>query len=153
MHRYEARISWKLDGGAFIDNRYSRRHEWSFDGGVTVPASSSPLVVREPLSDPHAVDPEEALVAAASSCHMLSFLYFAAKQRFVVDRYDDNAVGEMEKNENGKIAFSRITLRPRIQFVGEKQPAAAELDALHHAAHEACYIANSIVCPVVIEAG
>ena len=153
MHRYEAKISWSRNGATFIDNRYSRGHEWSFDGGITVPASSSPAVVRPPLSVAEAVDPEEALVAAASSCHMLSFLYVAAKQGFVVDSYADEAFGVMEKNEKGKLAITRITLRPRIQFTEQKLPLPAELKSLHHAAHEECYIANSLKCEVVVEAG
>src|SRR5262245_42781384 len=153
MHRYEAKISWSRNGAKFTDNRYSRGHEWSFDGGVKVPASASPLVVRSPLSVAEAVDPEEALVAAASSCHMLSFLYLAAKRGFVVDSYDDNAFGVMEKNQQGNLAISRITLRPQLQFSGEELPSAAELEALHHAAHEECYIANSLKCEVVVEAG
>jgi len=153
MHRYEAKISWSRNDATFTDNRYSRAHEWSFDGGIKVPASSSPAVVRPPFSVAEAVDPEEALVAAASSCHMLSFLYLAAKQGFVVDSYADKAFGVMEKNEKGKLAFSRITLRPKIQFSPEKSPSPAELESLHHAAHEECYIANSLKCEVAVEAG
>lgn len=152
MHRYEAKIAWKRNGATFTDNRYSRGHDWSFDGGVKVPASASPLVVRPPFSVAEAVDPEEALVAAASSCHMLSFLYLAAKQGFVVDSYDDTAFGVMAKNQQGKLAISRITLRPQVQFSGTKLPGAAELEALHHAAHDECYIANSLRCEVVVEA-
>ena len=153
MHRYEARISWSRNGATFTDNRYSRGHEWFFDGGVKVPASSSPAVVRHPYSLAEAVDPEEALVAAASSCHMLSFLYLAAKQGFIVESYEDNAFGVMEKNKEGKLAISRITLRPRIQFFGKKLPSPADLESLHHVAHEECYIANSIKSEVVVEAG
>ena len=151
MHRYEARVSWQRDGATFTDNRYSRGHEWSFDGGVTVPASSSPLTVKAPYSVAAAVDPEEALVAATSSCHMLWFLSLAGRQGFVVDRYADDAFGVMEKNADGKVAFSRITLRPQIEFAGEKLPSAAEIAALHHSAHEECFIANSLKCDVVIE--
>jgi len=152
MHRYEAKISWSRNGAKFTDNRYSRAHQWSFDGGITVPASASPLVVRAPLSVAEAIDPEEALVAAASSCHMLWFLSLAAKQGFVVESYVDEPFGVMEKNEKGKLAFSRITLRPKIQFSAEKLPSPAELGALHHTAHEECYIANSIKCEIVVEA-
>jgi len=153
MHRYEARIAWQRGGAVFTDHRYSRGHEWSFDGGVTVPASSSPLTVKAPYSVAQAVDPEEALVAAASSCHMLWFLSLAAQRGFVVDRYADEAFGVMEKNAAGKLAFTRITLRPRIEFGGTKPPSAAELAALHHAAHEECFIANSLKCEVVVEKG
>lgn len=151
MHRYEARISWQRDGATFSDNRYSRGHEWSFDGGVTVRASSSPLTVKAPYSVAEAVDPEEALVAATSSCHMLWYLSLAGRQGFIVDRYADDAFGVMEKNADGKVAFTRITLRPQIEFAGEKLPSAAEIAALHHSAHEECFIANSLKCEVVIE--
>ena len=153
MHRYEAKITWNRNGATFTDNRYSRGHEWAFDGGIKVPASSSPAAVRTPFSVAEAIDPEEALVAAASSCHMLSFLYLAAKQGFVVESYVDEAFGVMEKNEKGKQAITRITLRPKIQFSLERPPSPAELESLHHTAHEDCYIANSIKCVVVVEAG
>ena len=151
MHRYEAKISWSRNGEKFTDNRYSRAHQWSFDGGITVPASASPLVVRAPLSVAEAIDPEEALVAAASSCHMLWFLSLAAKQGSVVESYEDEAFGVMEKNQQGKFAISRITLRPKIQFSAEKFPSPAELDTLHRTAHEECYIANSLKCEIVVE--
>jgi len=130
VHRYEARITWRRDGAKFTDNRYSRGHEWSFDGGATVRASSSPLTVKVPYSVAEAVDPEEALVAATSSCHMLWFLSLARRQGFVVDRYSDDAFGFMEKNADGKLAFSRITLRPRIEFAREKLPSADEIAVL-----------------------
>jgi len=151
MHKYEARIAWQRDGAEFTDNRYSRGHEWSFDGGATVRASSSPLTVKVPYSVAEAVDPEEALVAATSSCHMLWFLSLAGRQGFVVDRYADDAFGVMEKNAAGKLAFSRITLRPRIEFAGEKLPSADEITALHHSAQEECFVANSLKCDVVVE--
>ncbi len=152
MHRYEARISWSRNGEKFSDNRYSRGHEWSFDGGAKVAASSSPSIVPAPYSVVEAVDPEEALVASASSCHMLWFLSVAARRGFVVDSYLDEAFGVMEKNPAGKLAFSRITLRPRIEF-WQKAPSAEELAALHHAAHDECFIANSLKCEVAVEAG
>jgi organic hydroperoxide reductase OsmC/OhrA len=152
-HEYKATVSWKRGSDeAFTDIKFSRGHEWSFDGGVTVPASSSPLSVKLPFSKADAVDPEEALVAALSSCHMLTFLYLAAKQGFVVDSYDDDAVGVMTKNERGKLFVSKATLRPRIAFSGAKQPSAAQLDELHHHSHEECYIANSVLTEVVVEA-
>src|SRR5574341_1417212 len=139
MHKYEAKVTWNRNGAKFTDSQYSRGHEWFFDGGIKVPASSSPQAVRLPFSLAEAVDPEEALVAAASSCHMLSFLWLAAKQGFVVDSYEDNAFGVMDKSPQGKLAITRITLRPKIQFSGEKQPTESELSALHHAANEECY--------------
>ena len=150
MHRYEARVRWSRGDAKFTDNRYSRGHEWSFDGGVTVPASSSPGIVPLPNSVAAAVDPEEALVASASSCHMLFFLSLAAKKGFVVDRYDDAAWGILERNAEGKEAFTKITLRPAISFAGTA-PSAAELAALHHEAHEECYIAASLKCEVAVE--
>lgn len=151
MHKYEAKITWNRNGAVFTDIKYSRGHEWSFDGGITVPASSSPLVVRPPLSVAEAIDPEEALVAAASSCHMLYFLYFAAKKGFVVDSYVDNAIGLMEKTPNGKTAITKITLRPEIKYSEDKTPSDSELAEMHHKAHEECTIANSIKSEVVIE--
>jgi len=151
MHRYVASIAWEREGAVFTDNKYGRGHEWTFDGGITVPASSSPSVVKLPFSREDAVDPEEAFVAAASSCHMLSFLYVAAKRGFVVDRYIDEAFGVMERNEAGKLAITKITLRPEIEFSGEKRPSEADLASLHHEAHEECYIASSIRSEVVVE--
>ncbi len=151
-HRYEARVAWSRGDAVFTDNKYSRGHEWSFDGGVKVPASSSPLTVKVPYSVAEAVDPEEALVASASSCHMLYFLYFAARGGFVVDRYVDDAFGVLEKNEAGKMAMARITLRPAITWGGGRTPSAEELARLHHAAHEECFIANSLRGEVVVEA-
>ena len=153
LHRYEARVAWRRNGAAFTDGRYSRGHEWSFDGGVTVPASASPAVVPAPCSVAEAVDPEEALVASASSCHMLWFLSLAAKRGFVIESYVDDAFGVVEKNSEGKLFISRITLRPRIDFSGPKRPSAEELESLHHASHAECFIANSLKSEVVVEAG
>jgi len=146
---FEAQLAWRRGDQAFSDNRYSRAHEWRFDGGLRVPASSSPLSVPLPMSDPAAVDPEEALVAAASSCHMLFFLWFAAQRGFIVDDYRDHAVGTMESNAAGKMAMTVITLRPAIAFSGAA-PDAVALEALHNDAHANCYIANSIRAEVVV---
>jgi len=150
-HEYRATVKWTRGGATFTDQRYSRGHEWSFDGGITVPGSSSPLSVRLPYSVAEAVDPEEALVAALASCHMLTFLYVAAKQGFVVDSYADDAVGEMTKNERGRLWVSKIILSPAIAFAGEKRPSPEQFDELHHLAHEECYIANSIKSEVVVQ--
>lgn len=150
MKQFEAKLVWQRGAQSFADQRYSRAHEWIFDGGLRVPASSSPLSVPVPMSDPAAVDPEEALVAAASSCHMLFFLSIAAQRGFVVDDYRDHAVGYMEKNEEGNVAMTKIALRPAITF-SLTPPNAAELAAIHHAAHSKCYIANSIKADVVLE--
>lgn len=150
MSTYTAKITWKSDApDTFTKNRYTRGHEWSFDGGVTVRASSSPHAVRVPFSVEAAVDPEEALVAAASSCHMLSFLWVAAKGGFVCDSYEDKAVGELA-DDNGKQWISKITLDPEIVWSGEKLPSADEIAAIHQEAHEICYIANSIRSKIVI---
>jgi organic hydroperoxide reductase OsmC/OhrA len=151
-HEYCATVSWTRGDAKFTDNRYSRAHVWRFDGGIEVPASSSPLSVRPPYSATEAVDPEEAFVASVSSCHMLTFLFLAARDGFVVDRYEDEALGVMTKNAKGKLFVSKVTLRPAIDFSGGKLPSAAEVVALHHHAHEECYIANSVLSEVVVEA-
>ena len=144
MAEYTAALVWNRNGATFTDNRYSRGHRWLFDGGVEVPASSSPHVVPAPMSVAAAVDPEEAYVASLSSCHMLWFLFLAAKRGFVVDSYKDEAVGVMAKDASGKLAITRVTLRPEVRFVGQVQPKANEVIALHHAAHEECFIARSV---------
>ncbi|HEY2979016.1 MAG TPA: OsmC family protein, partial [Burkholderiaceae bacterium] len=131
--------------------RYSRRHEWRFDGGARVSASSSPHVVPVPLSDASGVDPEEAFVASLSSCHMLWFLGLAAQAGWVVDDYRDDALGVMARNAEGRMAMTVVTLRPAVSFGGSKQPDAPELQRLHHAAHEACFIANSVKTEVRCE--
>jgi len=144
MSTYTARVEWERNQAVFTDNRYSRAHVWHFDGGVSVPASSSPHVVPLPYSNEANVDPEEALVAALSSCHMLSFLSIAAKRGFVVDLYRDDPTGVLEKNAAGKLAMTRVTLHPKVVFSGERTPTDADVDELHHLAHEACFIANSV---------
>jgi organic hydroperoxide reductase OsmC/OhrA len=144
VSHYTAETLWLRGEQDFLSRRYSRRHLFRFDGGLEVPGSSSPHVVRVPLSDPAAVDPEELLLASVSSCHMLWFLDIAARKGFVVDSYRDLCEGVMEKNAEGKYAVTVVTLRPEVKFSGEKTPTRAELDALHHAAHEECFIANSI---------
>jgi organic hydroperoxide reductase OsmC/OhrA len=152
MHKYEAEISWKRQGAEFTDNRYSRGHEWSFDGGVKIMASASPLSAPVPYSVVEAVDPEEALVASAASCHMLWFLSIAAKRGIVVESYTDKAKGIMEKNPEGKMAITRIILRPEIEFSIDRAPSAEELQSLHNSAHDKCYIANSLRSEIVVEA-
>lgn len=150
-HTYQATVHWQRPVGAvFTDNKYSRAHEWRFDEGVVVPASPAPSSVKAPMSRADAVDPEEALVAACSSCHMLFFLSFAGRQGFVIDSYSDTAVGVMTKNEAGKFYISAITLKPEIVWSGDKQPTDADIAALHERAHAECYIANSILATVTI---
>ncbi len=148
MSRHDAEIVWTSDGG-FLSNHYSRAHEWRFDGGQVVRASSSPHVVREPMSDPFGVDPEEALVASVSSCHMLWFLDLARKAGLDVASYRDRADGEMGRVGEGRYAITRITLRPGIAYSG-RQPSAAELAALHDQAHALCFIANSLKADVFV---
>jgi organic hydroperoxide reductase OsmC/OhrA len=149
-HDYKATIRWTRDGAAFTDQKYSRGHVWRFDGGVEVPASSAPTSVPLPYSRADAVDPEEAFVASLSSCHMLFFLFLAAKAGFVVDSYEDHALGVMTKNERGKLFVSKVTLDPRIAFSGDKRPAPEEIAELHHRSHEECFIANSVRSEVVV---
>ncbi|MFZ5508827.1 MAG: OsmC family protein [Pseudomonadota bacterium] len=151
MSEYTATIHWQRGAQPFTDNRYSRGHTWTFDGGAQVPASSSPHVVPLPYSVASAVDPEEAYVASLSSCHMLWFLSIAAKRGFRIDSYTDTAVGIMEKNEAGRLAMTRVTLRPRVVFSGATPPSAAELEAMHHEAHQQCFIANSVKTEVRCE--
>ena len=150
-HEYRATIRWMRGvEESFSDNRYSRGHTWSFDGGVTVPGSASPSVVPLPLSREDAVDPEEAFVAAISSCHMLTFLSIAAKKRLVVDSYEDKALGIMTKNQNGKLFVSQITLDPAIAFSGDKLPTSEQIADMHHLAHKECFIANSVLTEIVV---
>jgi len=149
MSRHSAEVSWRSDG-EFVSGRYSRRHEWHFDGGALVVASASPDVVPVPMSDPAGVDPEEALVASAASCHMLWFLSLAHDAGFDVESYADSAEGVMGRIAPGRIALTRIALRPRIIFAG-RQPSAEALARLHHEAHERCFIANSLKTEIVVE--
>ncbi|MEJ1378572.1 MAG: OsmC family protein [Candidatus Sedimenticola sp. (ex Thyasira tokunagai)] len=152
MSEYSAVVRWvRGEEEIFSDNQYSRGHMWEFDGGVTVPASSSPHVVPLPYSVEANVDPEEAFIAALSSCHMLVFLSIAAKRKYVVESYIDNAVGTMEEDENGKTSVTKVTLRPEIVFSNERQPTVEQLEKMHHMSHENCFIANSVKTEVVTE--
>jgi organic hydroperoxide reductase OsmC/OhrA len=152
MSDHTSTITWQRDAStAFVDGRYPRAHVWRFDGGAEVMASSSPHSVRVPLSDPSAVDPEEAFVASLASCHMLWFLSIAAKQGRLIDAYVDHAVGYMEKNEEGRLAMTRVVLRPRVTFATGAFPTAAQLRELHDRAHHECYIANSVRTVVTVE--
>lgn len=150
MSEHVATIEWSRGDQAFADNRYSRAHDWRFDGGAVVRGSSAPTSVPLPMSDPAAVDPEEAFVAALSSCHMLFFLAFAAKAGFVVDRYCDAAVGVLGRDDRGRTSMTVVTLRPEVAFAGDA-PDAETVSGLHHRAHEACYIANSVRTGVRVE--
>jgi organic hydroperoxide reductase OsmC/OhrA len=140
---HDALILWERGDQPFLDGKYSRAHMITFDGSVSIAGSSSPSVVRPPLSKVDAADPEELLAAALSNCHMLWFLDLARHAGFVIDRYRDEAKGQMGKDERGKIALTRVTLNPKVDWSGEKIPTPAEVAALHHEAHERCFIANS----------
>ena len=146
MSEHKATIRWSRGDRDFAYESYPRDHTWTFEGGVEVAASAAPAC----LGTAERVDPEEAFVAAVSSCHMLTFLAIAARKRLVVDRYDDDAVGLLEKNADGKLAVTRVTLRPRIAF-GATPPAAEELARLHELAHENCFIANSVRTAIEVE--
>ena len=151
MSTYAATIRWDRKGAeGFAKGQYSRAHEWVFDGGAVVPASASPHIVPAPWSDLAGVDPEEAFIASLSSCHMLFFLDFARRAGFVIDSYVDEAEGELAKGADGRMAMTRVTLRPRIFWVDEGPDPAALAD-LHHKAHEACFIANSVKSEVTVQ--
>jgi organic hydroperoxide reductase OsmC/OhrA len=143
--QHDAEIRWERSPGElFTDRRYGRAHTWHFDGGARVAASSSPHAVPVPFSRPEHIDPEEALVAAVASCHMLTFLFLAARQGYVIDAYVDPAIGEMGLSDSGRPALAHVTLRPRIRFSGDRVPDDAAVRALHLQAHDDCVIANSV---------
>jgi len=148
---HTALIQWNAGEHDFLGKRYSRAHTWTFDGGAVVPASSSPHVVALPMSDATAVDPEEAFVAALASCHMLWFLDIASRAGYAVQSYQDAADGRMGRNAAGKWVVDVVTLRPRTRFAGARVPDAAALAALHHQAHEECFLANSVRCEIRCE--
>lgn len=151
QHEYAATVIWqRREGEPYTGNRYSRVHEWRFDGGLSVAASSSPLHVPLPYSAENAVDPEEAFVAALSSCHMLFFLFHAAKKGWTVERYEDAALGLMGQNAQGRQAIVKITLRPRIVWGGDSKPSDQQVTALHEQSHHDCYLANSVTAEIVV---
>ena len=151
MSSYTATIRWSRSGAeGFTKGQYSRAHEWAFDGGAVVPAGPSPHIVPDPWGNPAGVDPEEAFVASLSSCHMLFFVDFARRAGLVIEDYVDEAEGVLEKRGDGKMAMTRVTLRPRITWAGDPPDEAALAD-LHHRAHEACFIANSVTTEVRVE--
>ena len=148
MSDYRTTVRWERGDQNFLDNKYSRGHTWIFDGGAQIAASSSPHVVPVPMSIAENVDPEEAFIASISSCHLLFFLYFAAKRGFVLDTYVDEAAGTVGKNAEGKLAVTKVTLQPVTAFSGDNQPTAEELEELHHQSHENCFIANSVTTEI-----
>lgn len=150
MSEHRATVQWEYAGTEFVAGRYSRAHSWRFDGGAEVPASAAPGNVRGPWTDPAGVDPEEAFVAAISSCHMLMFLWLASKAGFAVSGYVDAAVGRMTPNERGHLWLSAVELAPRIEYLAGAAPDAHRERELHHRAHEGCYIANSVRTAITI---
>lgn len=151
MSTYTATIRWSAKPDeAFAKGQYSRAHAWAFDGGAVVPASASPHIVPAPWSDAGGVDPEEAFVASLASCHMLFLLDFAKRAGFAVAAYVDEAEGVLGKLPDGRMAMTHVTLRPRVTWAGDPPDPAALAD-LHHQAHQACFIANSVTTEVVIE--
>ncbi len=151
MSEHTATVKWQRGDRGFLDDNYSRGHVWEFDGGVSVPASASPHIVPLPKSVAENVDPEEAFVASLSSCHMLFFLSIAAKKRYIVDSYTDCSIGHMARNDQGKFAITKVTLRPNVAFSGDRQPTAEQLKKMHDQSHQQCFIANSVKTQVSTE--
>jgi organic hydroperoxide reductase OsmC/OhrA len=149
MSEHRATIRWNRCSGDFSYETYPRDHIWEFENGVQVEASAAPGFNGSPEN----IDPEEAYVAALSSCHMLTFLAIAARKRFVVNSYSDSAAGYLEKNENGKLAITRVILRPEVSFSEESAPSHEDLERLHQVAHKECFIANSVHTSISIEGG
>ena len=147
MSEHKATIVWKKVTEQFTYETYNRSHVWRFDAGIELKASATPAY----LGNADMVDPEEAFVASLSSCHMLTFLAFACKKRLVVESYEDEAVAHVEKTPEGKMAITRVVLRPLVKFSAEKTPTPQELEQLHHSAHEFCFIANSVKASVAVE--
>lgn len=151
MSTYTALVRWERGEATFLDDKYSRAHTWEFDGGLSVPASASPDIVPSPMAVAANVDPEEAFVASLASCHMLFFLSIAAKRGVIVDRYTDNATGFMEQNERGRMAITRVVLRPEARYGRTSDPTRDEIERMHHQAHGLCFIANSVRTEVVTD--
>jgi organic hydroperoxide reductase OsmC/OhrA len=147
MSEHKITLTWKRGDTPFEYQKYPRDHTWKFNGGHEMQASAAPAY----LGNPKLVDPEEAFVASLSSCHMLTFLAIACKKKFVLDDYVDEAVGFMEKNAEGKLAITRVVLRQKTKFSGDKQPTAEDLKEMNQAAHEQCFIASSVKTQVTIE--
>jgi organic hydroperoxide reductase OsmC/OhrA len=153
MSDHHATVRWSRDGQPFLDARYSRTHAWSFDGGTSLRASASPAHVPVPLSDPSAVDPEEAFVAALASCHMLVFLHLAARRGLTVDTYDDAPIGYVTREDGGQLALTRVVLRPRVVLAGGASFPDGELARLHGEAHHGCFLARALRAELVVEPG
>jgi organic hydroperoxide reductase OsmC/OhrA len=151
MSAHRATVVWALGDGDFAKGRYSRLHTIAFEGGVSIPGSASPSVVPAPWSSDEAVDPEAAFTAALSACHMLTFLDLARRAGFAISAYRDEAEGTLARVAQGKMAMTKVVLRPDITWAGDRRPSAEDLDTLHHQAHELCFIANSVTTEVVVE--
>ena len=151
MSAHRAVVQWALGEGDFPKGRYSRLHTLGFDGGISVPGSASPAVVPAPWASAEAVDPEAAFTAALGACHMLTFLDIARRAGFVITAYRDEAEGTLARVARGKMAVTRVVLRPDITWGGDRRPTEDELADLHHQAHELCFIANSVTTEVVVE--
>jgi organic hydroperoxide reductase OsmC/OhrA len=151
LSEHLATVHWRRGTATFAHGKYSRAHTWHFDGGVNFPASASPDVVPAPWSDPNAVDPEEAYVAALSSCHMLWFLSLAAAKGFIVDSYEDEAIGHMREITPGRPVVAEVVLRPYIVFDPQHAANKQQVEALHHEAHERCFLANSVKTKIRVE--
>jgi organic hydroperoxide reductase OsmC/OhrA len=150
MSKHRATVHWRRGDAEFLNGRYSREHTWTFDGGAVIAASSSPALVPAPYSSPENVDPEEAFVAAISSCHMLTFLYLASLRGLQIDSYQDAAVGEIAKDHEGRAWVSEVTLEARIACSGARRASSTEIDLLQHQAHEQCFIANSVRTAIIV---
>jgi organic hydroperoxide reductase OsmC/OhrA len=146
MSSHHATIRWHHDGAPFTYETYSRTHTWRFPGGSNVRAAAAPAF----RGDPALVDPEEAFVAALASCHLLTFLALAAREGLTVEAYEDDAEGTLATNDAGRLAITRVVLRPRVTFGGEA-PDAPLVERLHARAHAECFIANSVRTEVVVE--
>lgn len=147
MSEHRITLAWQRNTPDFEPRSYSRDHNVVFKNGTTVGMSAAAAY----RGNPDAVDPEEMLVGSLASCHMLTFLFIAASKKFTIDSYEDDAVGHLEKNSDGKLAITRVTLRPKIVFSGDSKPDAATLEAMHHQAHDQCFIASSVKCDVTVE--
>lgn len=146
MSQHHASLSWRRSTDDFAYDAYNREHEWSFPNGQTLRASSAPAY----LGKEDCVDPEEAFAASVASCHMLTFLAIAARKRYTVDAYEDNAVAILDQNAEGALAVTRVELHPKIAFSGERQPSGTDIEAMHEKAHKHCFIANSVKCEVIV---
>jgi organic hydroperoxide reductase OsmC/OhrA len=153
MSEYHATINWARKGDDFLDNKYSRIHDWQFDGGQTIRASASAQLVPEPWADGNLIDPEEAFVASIASCHMLFFLSLAAHRGWQVEEYQDRASGLLADRGDGKLAMTEVRLQPAVRFSPDTRPEAQQIEALHHAAHERCFIANSVQTRITVDSG